>query len=35
MGHADIRTTRAYYVPAEHSRLAQATKATAGRLRWK
>lgn len=35
MGHADLETTRAYYVPAEASRLAAATKATAGRLRWK
>jgi integrase len=35
LGHADIRTTRAYYVPAEDSRLAKATRATAGRLRWK
>jgi integrase len=35
MGHADLKTTRAYYVPAEDSRLAQATRATAGRLRWK
>lgn len=35
MGHADIKTTRTYYVPAEDSRLAKATRATAGRLRWK
>lgn len=35
MGHVDLKTTRVYYVPAEDSRLAAATKATAGRLRWK
>jgi integrase len=35
MGHTDLRTTRQFYVPPEDSRLAQATKATAGRLRWK
>lgn len=35
LGHRDIETTRRYYVPPDNSRLAAATKATAGRLRWK
>lgn len=35
LGQADIKTTRVYYVPPEDSRLAAATAATAGRLRWK
>jgi len=35
LGHADVRTTRAYYVPPEDSRLAAATRSTAGRLKWK
>lgn len=35
LGHADPRTTRKFYVPPEESRLAAATKATAGRLKWK
>jgi site-specific recombinase XerD len=35
LGHADLKTTRRYYVPAEDSRLAAATKSLTGRLRWK
>lgn len=35
LGHADVRTTRAYYVPPDDSRLAAATKSIAGRLTWK
>ena len=33
MGHSDIETTRLFYVPAENSRLAAATKATSGRIK--
>jgi integrase len=35
LGHADLKTTRRYYVPPQDSRLAAATKSLAGRLKWR
>lgn len=34
LGHADLKTTRAYYVPAENSRLGAAVRSVRGRLGW-